>query len=158
MPPYARWRGAKIVGPIKNNRENELIGGLKNALERGEPLEKAKKSFLSAGYSTQEIEGAAAKVNSSNVAPPTQPQAQPAVQQKAPAAIPPQPPTASPQTPSTPQKVVPQAQPKQAPTVQPAAKPKSASRLLIIILIITSATILLGAALLGLFWDKLFGA
>jgi len=36
----------------------ELIGGLRNAIERGCSLEEAKRSFISAGYSSAEVEEA----------------------------------------------------------------------------------------------------
>ena len=38
--------------------DSELIGGIRNALERGEPIEKVKQSFLNAGYTPEEIERA----------------------------------------------------------------------------------------------------
>ncbi len=37
---------------------NELTGGLKNALEHGSSLDKAKKSFLNAGYKAEEVDAA----------------------------------------------------------------------------------------------------
>ena len=37
----------------------EILGGLKHALNRGEPLEKAMLSFYNAGYKREEIEEAA---------------------------------------------------------------------------------------------------
>ena len=33
-----------------------MVGGLRNALDRGEPLAQAMQSFLNAGYTSQEIE------------------------------------------------------------------------------------------------------
>lgn len=38
---------------------NEIIAGLRNAISRGESLDKAKKSFLNSGYNPQEVEAAA---------------------------------------------------------------------------------------------------
>jgi len=40
----------------------DILGGLKNALERGDSLEKAKGSFISAGYPKNEVEEAAASL------------------------------------------------------------------------------------------------
>ena len=37
----------------------EIIGGLKNALERGDSLEKAVQSFVNSGYNPQEVRTAA---------------------------------------------------------------------------------------------------
>lgn len=36
----------------------DILGGLKNALERGETLQEAKDSFISAGYSKSDVEEA----------------------------------------------------------------------------------------------------
>jgi len=41
----------------------EILEGLKNALERGERLESAVQSFISAGYSAQEVQEAARALN-----------------------------------------------------------------------------------------------
>lgn len=45
--------------------KEEIIGGLRNALERGETIEKAMQSFMSAGYSAAEVREAAAVINPS---------------------------------------------------------------------------------------------
>jgi len=63
MSSNARRRSVKIVAPQETNREQELIGGLKNALLRGENITKAKQSFISAGYKPEEIEAAARKIS-----------------------------------------------------------------------------------------------
>ena len=39
--------------------KEDIIGGLKNALERGETLERAKSTFINAGYKEEEVEEAA---------------------------------------------------------------------------------------------------
>lgn len=72
----ARWRYFRIVEPQAPNKEDILIGGLKNALERGESIEKAKQSFINAGYKPEEVTAAAqkvpattSKINTSPVAP-----------------------------------------------------------------------------------------
>ncbi|MDO8517603.1 MAG: hypothetical protein Q7S33_05760 [Nanoarchaeota archaeon] len=72
---------------------NELVGGMKNALERGANLDRIKQTFLNAGYKQEQIEEAAKEVSqfselisqnfqqyqqqdSSQVQPPTQNSAQ----------------------------------------------------------------------------------
>lgn len=45
--------------------KEEIIGGLRNALERGETIEKAMQSFMSAGYSAAEVREAAGMINPS---------------------------------------------------------------------------------------------
>ena len=43
--------------------KDEIIAGLKNALERGQPLEAAAQSFINAGYNPQEVKAAAAAIS-----------------------------------------------------------------------------------------------
>lgn len=50
----------------------DIVAGLKNAVERGFPLEKAKYSFISAGYSREEVERAAEFIHSSSLYSPKQ--------------------------------------------------------------------------------------
>lgn len=45
------------------NKITELIGGLKNALEKGENLENAKQSFINAGYKKEDVEKASHQVH-----------------------------------------------------------------------------------------------
>jgi hypothetical protein len=40
----------------------DLLGGLKNALERGESIQEAKETFISAGYPKADVEEAAASL------------------------------------------------------------------------------------------------
>lgn len=47
--------------------KEELIGGLKNAIERGEPLEKAIQSFINSGYNATEVRAAAAELKKPGV-------------------------------------------------------------------------------------------
>lgn len=44
----------------------DIIGGLKNALARGQPLQSAIQSFLNAGYAKEDVEEAARSLSSSN--------------------------------------------------------------------------------------------
>jgi hypothetical protein len=43
-----------------------IIGGMKNALERGSSIEKAKESFITAGYDTADVEEAANSLGEKN--------------------------------------------------------------------------------------------
>ena len=47
--------------------KEELVAGLKNAIERGADIERAKYSFISAGYSREEVEEAANSIRSGSV-------------------------------------------------------------------------------------------
>jgi len=131
MPLNARRRCPKIVAPQTPNREQELIGGLQNALSRGENMTKAKQSFVSAGYKPKEIEAAAQKVSTI-----------PKIIQQTP-------------TPSaSAEQQIPQPQPTTT-TTEPKQK-KQASKKFLIILASIGVLILIAAALLGLFWNKIF--
>lgn len=46
-----------------------LVDGLKNAMERGETLQKAMTTFYNAGYTREEVESSARLVNQSNINP-----------------------------------------------------------------------------------------
>jgi hypothetical protein len=127
MPSSSRWRGSRIVGPLDPNRERELVGGLQNAVAR----EKAKQSFINAGYTPQEIETAIAKVNTS-----TTKQAQPK--------------TATTLTKNA-------LQTKALPTATSPTEKKGLSKKLIIIISVVAVLILVTAGVLGFFWDNLFG-
>jgi len=48
-----------MVGPLDQNREKELMGGLKNAIERGSDIMAAQRSFVNAGYEVGEVAKAA---------------------------------------------------------------------------------------------------
>jgi len=124
MPYDERRRSTKIVEAKTSNHEQELIGGLQNALSRGETIAKAKQSFISAGYKPQEIETAAKKISIT--------------------------PRATQQTPATKQ------QPTQTPQQPiPSTKPEKKD-LKFLLIIIPIIIILVGAGLLGLFWNKIF--
>ena len=60
MSSYERWRSFKIVEEVSapQGREKDIIGGVKNALERGQSLQEVKQSFLNSGYRSEEIEAA----------------------------------------------------------------------------------------------------
>jgi len=127
MSPHARWRHSKIVIPIVPSREEEIVGGIKNALERGETLSKAKQSFLNAGYSSTEIQAAVQKIPTSNRQ------------------------IAKPLNPSQPQSTTINQFSK--PTEPPLT---GSSKKTFIILAIIGAIILITALVLGLLWDKIF--
>jgi len=117
------------------------MGGLKNALERGESLAKAKQSFINAGYKSEEIEAVIQKMPTT-VSPVSNSAPVPA--EKAPAQEPAK--TPAPIASTTTQPATATAQPLQ----------KHISKTLIIILIVVSILIIAGATILGLFWDKWF--
>jgi hypothetical protein len=127
--------------PAPQGREADIVGGLINALERGDSLEKAKRSFLNAGYRPEEVEAAAKNSASFNAQPPVE--ATPAsksvakVKAKPLVAVKPIAATTS-----------------SAPTA--VAAPKKFSKIWIISLVIISAMILIGAAIFGLYWSKIF--
>jgi len=55
MSSNGGWRGFRTM--------NELVGGMKNALERGASLDRIKQTFLNAGYKPEQIEEAASEVS-----------------------------------------------------------------------------------------------
>ncbi len=125
MPSYGRWRHSKIVVPV--SRAKEISGGIKNALDRGESLSKAKQSFINAGYTPQEVQSAAQMIRqtpSGKVSPPGTSQSKP---------LSPQP----------------------QPTATNKAK-ETTSKKTIIILTVVGVIILAVALFLGLFWNKIF--
>jgi hypothetical protein len=97
---------------------NELNGGIKNALERGESMQKIKQSFLNAGYSLEEVENATRNLS---VKKPKLRKFKKKKQQNLPEI-------------KHPEKIK-----------------KGLSKTVIIILIVSSALVLIGALLLGLF-------
>ena len=151
MPPYARRRHLKIVAPLTPNREAEIAGGLKNALDRGEPLAKAKQSFLNAGYKPAEIAAAVQKMPTTNsqINSTVKDSREDKTSAKAQA-------TYGLSEQKTQPAVKPEAQPSPTTTATIPGQPKKLSKKFIIILISSAALILIGAALLGIFWDKLF--
>jgi len=151
MSPNARRRRPAIVAPLTPNRKQELIGGLKNALERGEPLAKAKQSFLNAGYKQAEIEGAVQKMPTTNsqISSTIKDSREDKTSVKAQA-------TYGLSESKTQPTAKPIAQPSPTTTTKIPGQPKKLSKKFIIILISSAALILIGAALLGIFWNKLF--
>jgi|SRR3989338_10526383 len=131
-PP--RWRGIGIVGPLDQKREQEIVGGLQNAINRGETIEKAKQSFLNAGYRREEIELAARKINRAESVPVS----------------------------ATNRPLIGQITKQPAQTIErqqmiTQSQNKKSSKWVITILIIISILILVGAATLGIYWEKIFG-
>ena len=113
------------------DKSQELISGLRNALERGESLEMAKQSFVNAGYNKKDIEMAAKQVSDSRIISPL-------VQQSI---------SKTENFKSQSDSQIPSSQ-------QPR---KKTSKTLIIVLIIISVLVLIGSSLLGLYWEKIFG-
>ncbi|MFH1521831.1 MAG: hypothetical protein ABIF18_02635 [archaeon] len=137
MSSNARWRGFKIVVPPTPSREEELVGGLKNALDRGETLAKAQQSFISAGYKPAEVAAAVQKIPTATSQigrPMVAPSEIPTKPQEAPVGTNPLPVNSA---------VIPGQQ-------------KTLSKKFIIILISIAVIVLIGAAVLGIFWNKIF--
>jgi len=115
----------------------ELKSGLQNALERGESLQSAAQSFVNAGYNKKDVDVAARNLSQNN-------------QQTS---QPPQQINSSPQNlpnlPNLPQET-------QSKPLGKTPPKKQAGKLFLIILIIIAVLIVIGAGLLGLFWDKIF--
>jgi hypothetical protein len=97
-------------------------------VERGETLLKAQQSFVNAGYSKEEVVAAARKIPAGEL------------QKKTPA------PTTQPVVKPT----------TKAPKKIPVSGKKQAPKAMKIALIVVSVLVLIGAALLGIFWDKVF--
>jgi hypothetical protein len=143
----------EVASPDNKNgltTNEEIAGGLKNAVERGQDLEKAMRSFANAGYSIDEINIAAQRLSGIRPMVDTQQQTDETMTM-------PQTTTTTqnaPQPQTTGQPTTTQA-PQPLPT-SPTPTPKKSSKKLIIIMMIISALILVSAALLGLFWNQLF--
>jgi cell division septation protein DedD len=141
MSSNGRREGIKIVAPLTQSREAEIIGGLKNALDRGETLAKAKQSFINAGYKPAEINVAVQKMSTTT-----------------PQTVKPTP--APTETKSTKPQPTQEAQQKNQPTPTAATQipkqKKPLSKKFLIILISSAALVFVGAAILGLFWDRIF--
>ena len=108
---------------------NELSGGIRNALEKGDNLEKIKQSFINAGYPREQIEQAAQEINS----PVSEPTSQPTIT-----------------TPSAIQKL------QYSPL--PTQKPVQKSYFGWIILAIVSLLILVTAGLVGVYWTDIINS
>jgi hypothetical protein len=137
-----RWRGSKIVEALSPEKKTELIGGLRNALERGETIDKAKKSFENAGYEKAEIEDALSKM---------QVPGQEAATSAPSSGVPTQNPAQG-QT----QPIIKRQQTKVLPTQKRPKLKKHLPKILIIIMVIIAIGILAAAIALGFFWDRLF--
>jgi len=129
------------------NRAEEIKGGLKNAVSRGENLQKAKQSFINAGYTKEEVEQAEKFLNINQDSPDGKkipPERN--IQEEKPEKIQNQEIKTS----------IKKTQPLPSSNIQNTQIKKQFPRWLIILLIIFSAVIILGAAIIGLYWNKLF--
>jgi hypothetical protein len=107
--------------------DEEIAGGLINAVERGQDLEKAMRSFANAGYDIKSINEAAQQM--AGISP--QPQQDHNPENKEGKTI------------------------QKLPT-EFVISTKKTNKKVIIVLMVISALFLVSAGLLGLFWDKLF--
>lgn len=138
---------------------SDLTGGIKNALERNESLDKIKQTFLNAGYKIEEIESAIKETTllSSSQITPVAPLPN-FIKESKPANIPPTnliPPRAPNYPPLNPtlNPTINQFQSFQAPKYQEEEKSNTG----LIVLIVLSILILIAAGLAGLYWDKILG-
>ena len=125
----------------------ELTGGIKNALERGENIEQIKQSFINAGYSQRDVNSSVAEIQSKTTA--TTPPQTPAPQKTLNSLT-------TNQSSIQPTRNILPSQLKKFPT--PKIKtPQKQQRFpgWLIVVIILSIFILVGAALLGFYWDKI---
>lgn len=123
------------------NMSSDLTGGIKNALERKESLESIRQSFLNAGYPLNEVDSAIREVSGVPIQ-----MTNPGIQNT------PQPtlPTQGLQAPPSPQsqfQTLPQT---------PQITTNKSNALLYIIVGVLCLLILVGSAILGIFWDKFF--
>jgi cobalamin biosynthesis Mg chelatase CobN len=126
-----------------NDISSELIGGIKNALEKGENPIKVKQTFLNAGYKPEYVEKAMTLVLKET---PQQPQETQPPQQSSQSIQ-----TQQEQTPQSPQEQsTQQAQPQQK------KQEKKLSKKQLIIMAIVAVLIIIIASVLGIFWDKIF--
>jgi hypothetical protein len=132
------------------DRSEEIIGGLKNALDRGETFEKAKQSFINSGYKPEEIELAIQKVPqiSSRISKPLSTEVPVEKKKFGKPKVPDTPPA----LPSTSESTV--VSSLESPSVSKQSKPTSSG--LVIALVIMGILVLAGAAYLGLNWDQFF--
>ncbi len=137
MSSNARWRRFKIIASPTPSREEELVGGLKNALDRGETLAKAQQSFISAGYKPAEVATAVQKIPTAT--------SQIGIQMVAPS-----------ETPTKPQETPAEANSLPVNPIVMTGQQKTLSKKFIIILISIAVVILIGAAVLGIFWNEIF--
>jgi hypothetical protein len=143
---------------VEEDKEEEILGGLKNAMGRGETLQMARLSFLNAGYKPHIVDLAASRISGQGVSVVEQQPVPQAANIPAPQApnVAPQAPNVAPQAINVPAANLnlyaqrPPAQ--QGQMVRKRAIPYWA----IIMMLIMSLGILVGAGVLGLFWDKLF--
>jgi hypothetical protein len=128
---------------VSSTKEEEIIGGLTNAIKRGESLDQARGTFLNAGYPPEIVNMAARRLmgGEAELAPQT---------------------TSSGEAPASnlnlyaqqQNKPIPQAAPRQKTVVVKKSSPVPYWAVVLMLLI--AVGILVGAGVLGLYWHKLF--
>lgn len=186
MPYNARRGSFKIVEQTGDNLAPDLSVGIINALEKGAKLEEIRRSYLNAGYSIEEVNLATLKAQGRApivIEKKLEKKIEiPVFQKKTQQAIiqPTYSTTIKPQPKLEPMYAQPVIQPKIIPQkmkslpitkasmseqIYPATKPLPAYPLrekeetsmnLVIMLLVLSMLILVGASILGLYWDRLF--
>ncbi len=130
-----------MVDDIGLKKQEDIVGGLKNAMVRGETLDMARFSFLNAGYSSQIVNMAA----NSLIQKPT------VVEQQVPVG-------------QSPVGIVPSAgnlYAQRPPVVMPVVKKRGVfgsgvPYWVVILMILLTLGIVIGAGVLGLYWDSIF--
>lgn len=144
---------------------NEITGGLKNAIERGESIEKAKQSFINSGYNPEEVEQAFQELfqlfpnlknpdksisyNQSLLNSPTQTSDKSSLQSQL------IPSSESAQSQTIQSQSLPKSQYPPLPIISDAEEKKGFSKKWIITIIIFVLLVLVGSAIMGLYWEKI---
>lgn len=142
----------------------ELVGGIRNALDRGEEINKAKQSFINAGYTKKEIDEATAALGISDQTSPVTATAP--IQLKTPVSATPQdnkkplikklPQVTSMKLPH--KKIVfPSKKETQKLPVAQLKEPQKLNKALVIVLILLGILFVVAAGFFGIYWDQLFG-
>jgi cobalamin biosynthesis Mg chelatase CobN len=138
---------AQSSGSGLSQKEEEILGGLRNAVNRGETLDMARISFMNAGYSPQIVEMAVRRLLSENNGAAPSPQS-----------------TSSNVSVPSSNLNLHAAQGNATPVSEVSQATSSTSRFsrgppywVIILMILISFLIIVGAGVIGLYWNRLFG-
>lgn len=138
---------------------DELVGGMRNALDRGEEINKAKQSFFNAGYTKKEIDEATAALGLSDQVVLEKIPEKKLENQKMQSPI-----ETKKETKKLPTSILPPNRiifPSKKETKKlPLAKshePTKINKALVIVLILLGILFIVTAGFLGIFWDQLFG-
>ena len=137
---------------MEGGSEEALIGGLKNALSRGESLDQARFSFLNAGYAPQVVDMAVSALNGYSGAPTV-------VEQQVPVQVPQSSlPLRATESMNQSYESEESMQESYVPQQQVIVKKQSfpVPYWVVILMLLLSLAIVVGAGVLGLYWHQLF--